>query len=79
MMREFNEDTLHIAMVNSFNIIILDYDWEEIIDGRYPYFAHNIAKRKPNRKELDNILTYFIGVEDYEKCIAIKTYIEEQG
>jgi hypothetical protein len=73
------EQTLHYAMVNSFNIIILGYDWEEIIDGRYPYFAHNIAKRVPNKKEINNILKYFIEVEDYEKCIAIKTYIKEQG
>ena len=73
------EQTLHYAMVNSFNIIILGYDWEEIIDGRYPYFAHSIAKRVPNKNEINNILKYFIEVEYYEKCIAIKTYIKDQG
>ncbi len=29
-------DKVHMAMLNSFNIIILDYVWEEIVDGKYP-------------------------------------------
>ena len=38
-------DELDMAYTNSFNIIILDYDWEEIVEGKYPFFAHNIARR----------------------------------
>ena len=46
------EDTLNIAMINSFNVIVLDYNWEDIIDGKNPYFAHNVARRIPSKREL---------------------------
>ena len=70
------EDRLDIAMTNSFNIIILGYDWEEIVDSSEPYFAHNVAKRIHNRKDLNNLLEYFTEAQDYKRCIAIKTYLD---
>ncbi len=71
-------DKVHMAMLNSFNIIILDYDWEEIVDGKHPYFAHNIAKRFPNITELKKILNYFTEQEDYKRCAALQRYIQEK-
>ncbi len=70
------EERLHIAMTNSFNIIVLGYDWEEIVDGAEPYFAHNVAKRVANRNDLLNLLKYFTEIEDFKKCIAINTYLD---
>lgn len=71
-------DTVHIAMINSFNVIILEYDWEEIVDGKNPYFAHNIAKRFPSIRDLEKILNYFIEQEDYKRCAALQRYIQEK-
>ena len=70
------EDRLHIAMTNSFNIIVLGYDWEEIVDGAEPYFAHNVETRVANRNDLLNLLKYFTEIEDFKKCIAINTYLD---
>ena len=71
------EETLDIAMINSFNVIVLDYDWEDIIDGKTPYFAHNMARRIPSKRELENILKYFIETEDYERCASLQRYMKE--
>ena len=71
------EETLDIAMINSFNVIVLDYDWEDIIDGKTPYFALNVARRIPSKRELENILKYFIETEDYERCASLQRYMKE--
>lgn len=71
------DETLNIAMINSFNVIVLDYDWEDIIDGKNPYFAHNVARRIPSKRELENILKYFIETEDYERCASLQRYMKE--
>ena len=71
------EEQLDKAYVNSFRVIILGYDIDEIHqdEGDVVVFAHNALKRVPTRTDLENLLTYFSEVEDFEKCIAIKTYL----
>jgi len=69
-------DELDMAYSNSFKIIILDYDWEEIVEGKYPFFAHNIARRFPKKYELERLINHFLEKEDYIKCKSLKEYLE---
>jgi|TARA_B110000977_G_scaffold4598_1_gene6534 CRISPR/Cas system-associated protein Csm6 len=71
------DDVIHIAMTNSFKVIILGDDWEDLMSHNNNYLAHNPAKRLPNIKDLENILEYFIEQEDYRKCASLKKYIQE--
>jgi hypothetical protein len=70
-------ENVHIAMTNSFNIIVLGYDLEDIMSQRNNFLAHNPLKRYPSMRDLKNILEYFINQEDYHKCAALQKYIEK--
>jgi len=70
-------EEVHIAMTNSYNIIILGHDLEEIMSEEDTFLAHNPLKRYPSMNDLKNILDYFINQEDYHKCAALQKYIEK--
>jgi hypothetical protein len=68
------EEDLYIAYTNSYKVIILGYDVEDVIEHSL-IFAHNPMKPFPNRREVQKMLTYFEEQEEIRKCIAIKTYL----
>ncbi len=67
-------EKVHIAFLNSFAVLVNNKKVDELIGE---FFAHNPA-RKPSKIELENILKYFIDVEDYEKCALLKKYIDDK-
>ncbi len=58
------------AMINSYNIIIGNITFKEMLDDcerEGIFFAHNV-ENDPTQNDIKHILNYFKGVEDYEKC-----------
>jgi len=71
------EIDIHTAMLNSYRVIIQKQEPEDIISTELGMFAHDPTE--PVKKEIiENILFYFEGEEDYDKCIKIRNYIKEQ-
>ena len=73
-----NDEQIEIAYNNSYKVIILGYDWEDIMEGEFPYFAHNPARRMPKVKDVKNLYHYYTEIRDFKKCIAIRNYIKER-
>lgn len=72
------EQKTHQAFINSFRVIVLGVDFEEIIESKYPFFVHNPARRIPKKQNVKALLDYFVEIRDFKKCIAIKKYIKER-
>ena len=72
------EDKVHRAYINSYRVIFLGVDFDEIIDSKHPYFVHNPARRIPKKVNVKGILDYFVEIRDFKKCIVIKKYIKEK-
>lgn len=71
-----DEDIIHIACINSYRLIILQDDLEDIYDYDNNYFAHNPYEDDFDMEVLDSMLRYFTEIEDYDKCIKIRDYIK---
>jgi hypothetical protein len=73
------EEILEIAYENSYKVIILNYDWEQIMDEEDPYFIHNPARLVPHKDRLEALLIYYEFKEDYIKCQAVHNYITKKS
>lgn len=69
---------IEIAFANSYKVIILGVNWEDIMDGDFPYFIHNPARRVPKVKDIRELYKYYTETRDFKKCIAIRNYIKEK-
>lgn len=70
-----SEEELYKAYSNSFRVIILGYDVDDLLKDNV-MFAHNPMKRFPTYREVEKILNYFKEQGELNKCIAIKTYLD---
>jgi len=67
---------IHIAMMNSYNVLTKKNKLVEIIESAIPVFAH-VVDRPLHSKELMFIKAYFESIEQYEKCIEITCIYQE--
>tara|TARA_R110002020_G_scaffold17677_5_gene61772 strand:- start:757 stop:1005 length:249 start_codon:yes stop_codon:yes gene_type:complete len=70
-----DDEMVYKAMINSYNLIIKDIyiDVKNILEDGW--FAHDI--NNPLKREvLENMLQYFMDIEDYEKCHDIKNVLD---
>ncbi len=70
-----DDEMVYKAMINSYNLIIKDIyiDVKNILEDGW--FAHDI--NNPLKREvLENMLQYFMDIEDYEKCQDIKNMLD---
>jgi hypothetical protein len=70
-----DDEMVYKAMINSYNLIIKDIyiDVKNILEDGW--FAHDI--NNPLKREvLENMLQYFMDIEDYEKCQDIKNVLD---
>ena len=72
------EELLHIACTNSYRVIVLGEDWQEVFKEEDNFFAHNPAKRVIELQLVDTLLFYFNPIEDFEKCIRLRNYLQEK-
>ena len=71
------EDNIDIAFRNSYDVIINDEDATQLITKDSGYFIHHPAK-PITINILKNMTDYFSEIEEYEKCIKILKYINDE-
>jgi hypothetical protein len=72
-----NELELHIAFLNSYEVIINGIPPETITNTDVGIFIHN-PSLPARKKDVEDLLKYFEETEDYDKCIKIKSYLNEK-
>ena len=70
------EEYVDVAHRNSYDVIINNKDAKNLIIKDYGYFIHHPAE--PVTKDvLEDLKMYFSEMEEFEKCIEIMKYIDE--
>lgn len=72
-----NYDNLDMAARNSYEVIINKKDAIELVGEDEGFFLH-LPFEPVNKDVLNDMLEYFEEKEEYEKCIKIKQYIEDE-
>jgi hypothetical protein len=62
-------------MLNSFNVITEKVSVDDVIRSGIGVFAH-IPDEEPSIEVIDFMIFYFKEMEMYDKCAALKKYIE---
>jgi len=70
------QQKIHIAMVNSFNVLTKRVSIEQIFNSDIPMFSHAIED-EPNFNNVMFIVKYFEKVEMFEECLLLKMYADE--
>tara|TARA_R100000541_G_scaffold2021_3_gene7439 strand:+ start:7181 stop:7429 length:249 start_codon:yes stop_codon:yes gene_type:complete len=71
-----DDEMVHKAMLNSYNLIINDIYIDVKNISKDGWFAHDV--NNPLKKDvLENMLEYFMEVEEYEKCQDIKIVLDD--
>ena len=70
-----DEFVVHVAMMNSYDILVNKMSPNEFLETDFPYFAHNIG-RPPSNDDILNLIDYFSDQEDYEKCKELTNLIK---
>lgn len=69
------QQKIHIAMMNSYNVLTGRVNIEAIFNSNIPMFSHTIDE-EPNLNNLMFIVKYFEQVEMFEECLNLKIYID---
>ena len=59
------------AMRNSYAIIMKHKTFDELVEDNQVFFAHDVEDNL-KEKDLDAIIEYFAGIDEFEKCIGLK-------
>lgn len=67
-----DEEKLHVAMINSYDVIVNNLLPESIIVEQkgIGLFAHDF-QNPLDEEEVSNMIGYFISIEEYEKCAKL--------
>jgi hypothetical protein len=71
-----NSQTVHIGMLNSFNVLTEKATIEQVISSGLAYFAH-APDEESVVESIEFMIFYFKDIEMYEKCAELKEYIEK--
>ena len=63
----YDEEELHWAMYNSYDMIINNVDIRDMIISDVEYFIHDVTD-KVTVNVIDTLIVYFEDIEEYEKC-----------
>jgi hypothetical protein len=67
---EYDDEELHWAMLNSYDVIVNDIKIEDIVITDIEFFIHDISK-KVKRSSIDILIAYFEETEEYERCAVL--------
>lgn len=67
---------IHIAMINSYNVITETFTFDEIMDSGVPMFSH-IPDEEVSIEAINFIIYYFQQQEMYEHCVALTEYMDK--
>lgn len=70
------DEELHIAHLNSYDIIVMGADVKTILDTDTYMFMHD-PSYPYEEEDVLLLLKYFEDIEDYERCIIIKDFYDE--
>ena len=67
-----DREKLHIAMINSYDIIVNNLSPEGIIveQNGIGLFAHDF-ERPLEKYDISSLIDYFVEIEEYERCIKL--------
>lgn len=69
------QQKIHIAMMNSYNVLTGAASIDSVINSNIPMFSHTIDE-EPNFHNIMFIVRYFEEVEMFEECLNLKIYID---
>ncbi|MAO25183.1 MAG: hypothetical protein CMJ25_30950 [Phycisphaerae bacterium] len=70
------DEAIDIAIRNTYDLYMETQTYEDIIEGDYPMFIHDIDSGIVD-EDLDFLISYFETTEEYEKCSDIKNKRDE--
>lgn len=70
------QQKIHIAMLNSFNVLTGRVGLDTILTSNVPMFSHTIDE-EPNFHNIMFIVRYFEQVEMFEECLLLKMFVDE--
>jgi hypothetical protein len=67
-----DREKLHIAMINSYDIIVNNMSPEGIIveQNGIGLFAHDF-ERPLEKYDISSLIDYFVEIEEYERCVKL--------
>ena len=71
-----NSKTVHIGMINSYNVLVKNFDIQRIVLSGIGFFAHSESE-KDAKISVEFMVKYFQDIEMYEKCSALQKYIKK--
>lgn len=70
------DQSVHVGMINSFNIITGKASIKEIIESGISVFAH-LPNEDVDKELIEFMILYFTNHEMFEHCAELKKYISE--
>jgi len=70
------EQTIHVGVINSFNLITERNSFEEIVESDLSLFAHN-PNVDPPIEVINFMIDYFKSYEFFENCAELMQYLGE--
>jgi hypothetical protein len=70
------EQTIHVGVINSFNLITERNSFEEIVESDLSLFAHN-PNTDPSIDVINFMIDYFKSYEMFENCVELMKYLKE--
>ena len=65
---EINEESMHMAMSNSYDVIVNNIPYEGIVaKSGTALFAHDFTQEL-QEDDLYNMIEYYESIEEYERC-----------
>ena len=75
----YDTEILDLAMENTYNFIIGDTTLEKLLDERKDFMPHLCDPQNTTPQDIENLLQYYEGEEEYEKCALIKMCLSIQA
>lgn len=70
------EQSIHVGMINSYNLLMERATFDEILTAGLGVFAH-IPDEDIDYKNVELIILYFQELQMFEHCAHLKKYLEE--
>lgn len=70
------QQKIHIAMINSYNVLVGEATVDEILDSNIAMFSHDFDDELKYHNVMF-ILKYFEQIEMFDKCVVLSAFIDK--